>query len=324
MGVTLLIVILTAALSVTANNISEQCQVHNESKLTCSCIGNEKLSLPENYDYKKIISVSVTGCVSVIFYYSTMPEANKLEEMVIENISDRLDFNIYISSRRMRRLKLSNIGRIPIIAPLTFGALATIDTFEIENVFIEDFQEELSFINVSHFIMSNVTIQRICKLNISEKGKTLRIVNSELRNITTSLNFASFQSIDIINSRFELQKPDIMSFHADTAIVKNSVFSNISLNLVATSITVNGICADGKSALRLKAENIDSSHNMLPNEINYSRDNQSINFFTNLNNIVCKAGNCKCPKSSGQALPQSDVSKFILGWLITLLSRCFY
>lgn len=285
----------------------------------------QEFFLPDEYDYRNIVSVSVTGCVSVILYYSSMVEASELEEMIIENISDRLDFDVYISSRRMTRLKLSNIGRIPIIAPPTFRTLSAIDALEIENVLIEDFREELSLVNVSRFIMTNVTIRRVHKLNISEKGKTLRITNSELRNVMASLNFGTFRNIDITDSRFELQSPGMVSFHADTAVVRNSVFSNISLNLVASNVTVNGVCADGKSALRLQAENIDSSHNMLPNEINYSRDNRSISFFANLNNTVCKAGNCKCPKGSGQALLQSDVSKFILEWLLAmLLSRCFY
>jgi len=45
MGATLLAVIiaLTAALYASASNINEQCQVHDERKITCSCIGSKVL-----------------------------------------------------------------------------------------------------------------------------------------------------------------------------------------------------------------------------------------------------------------------------------------
>jgi len=41
MGMTLLAVIFIVVLFATANNINEQCQVHNERWITCNCIGNE-------------------------------------------------------------------------------------------------------------------------------------------------------------------------------------------------------------------------------------------------------------------------------------------
>lgn len=270
--------------------------------------------------------MSVTGCASAYLHYSSLPEANGLEEMIVQNISGRLDFDVFITSDKMKLLRLSNIGRIPMIASHTFVNLKAIERFEIMDAFIENFEEDFSYINVSHFIVTNVTIERVDRLNISEKGMTLTIVNSELRNVATSLNFANFLNIQIIGSKFELQKPGLVSIQGNVAVVKNSVFTNVSMNLVAkNSITINGICAIGKSTLRLAAKYINSTDNRLPNEIAYPRDNnQEPEFFTNRNNTVCKAGNCKCLKSNGQIPCQPIVPTFILGCsLMSLLSRGF-
>lgn len=206
--------------------------------------------------------------------------------------------------------------------------LVTIDTLEFEDAIIENFKEDFTNINVLHFIVTNVTIERMDRLNFSEKGTMLRIVNSELRNIATSLNFANFLNIEIINSKFELQKPGLVSIQSDVTLVKHSVFSNVSMNLVAANaITIIGICADGKSTLRLSSKYINSADNRLPNEIAYPRDNQhgKPEFFMSRNNTVCKAGNCKCPKSNGQVSYENDILIFIFGCLlIALLSKDFY
>ncbi|XP_072752402.1 uncharacterized protein [Anoplolepis gracilipes] len=309
-----------------ANNISEQCQVYNERWITCSCIGNEEFLLPEEYNYKNVTSMSITGCVSANLHYSSLPEASNLEEMIVQNISGRLDFDVFITSNRMKLLRLSNIGRIPMIASHTFVNLKAIETFEITDALIENFEEDFSFINVSQFIVTNVTIERVDRLNVSEKGMTLSIINSELRNVATSLNFASFLFIKIIGSKFELQKPGVVSIQGNVAVVKDSVFTNVSMNLVAMdAVTINGICAVGKSTLRLESKYINSTNNRLPNEIAYLRtNNQKPESFTNRNNTVCKAGNCKCPKSNGQTSCQLIVPTFILGCsLMSLLSRSF-
>ncbi|GAB1864509.1 hypothetical protein CAJAP_05588 [Camponotus japonicus] len=320
------ILIATILSAAAANNISEQCQVYNERWITCSCIGNEEFLLPEEYNYKNVTSISLTGCVSANLHYSSLPEANGLEEIIVQNISGRLDFEVFITSNRMKLLRLSNIGRIPMIASYTFVNLIAIERLEITDAVIENFEEDFTSINVSHFIVTNVTIERVNRLNISEKGMTLSIINSRIRNVATSLNFANFQFIQIIGSKFELQKPGLVSIQGDVAVVKNSVFTNVSMNLVAKdSITINGICAIGKSTLRLAAKYINSTGNRLPNEIAYPRDNnQKPEFFTNRNNTVCKAGNCKCLESNGQIPCQSIVPTFILGCLfMSLLSKGF-
>lgn len=314
MAAILLALILTAALSATANNISEQCQVHNERRITCSCIGNEEFFLPEDYNYKNVTSVSVTGCVSANLHYSSFPEASDLEEMIVQNISGSLNFDVFFASSRMKLLRLSNIGRIPKITNHTFTNLMAIDTLAIEDALIENLEEEFSYLNVSHFIMINVTIERVEWLNVSEKGATLRIVNSELRNVKRTLNFANFLNIEITGSKFEMQKPGLMSIQGAVAIVRSSVFSNVSMNLVTTAaIVINGICADGKSTLRLSSKRIDSTDNRLPNEIAYPGGDQrgGPEVLTIRNNTVCKAGNCKCSKSSGQASCQAAILIYI-------------
>ncbi|XP_077263584.1 uncharacterized protein LOC143898163 [Temnothorax americanus] len=333
MGATLLVVILTAALFATANKINEQCQVHNEKRIACSCIGNEEFLLPEEYDYKNITSVSVTGCVSANLHYASFPEASNLEEMIVQNISGSLNFEVFFTSNRVKLLKLSNIGRIPKIMGHTFTNLIAIDTLAIEDALIENLEEELfSHINVSHFIMMNVTIERVDRLHVSEEGgATLRIVNSELRNAKEILNFANFDKIEITGSKFEMQKPGVMSIQATVAIVRNSIFSNVSMNLVTTNvIVINGICADGKSTLRLSSKHINSTDNRLPNEIAYPGGDQpggpepwdpqgGPRNLTIRNNTVCKAGNCKCSKSSGQALYQAAILIYI--FLLTIIIR---
>ncbi|EZA57008.1 hypothetical protein DMN91_006897 [Ooceraea biroi] len=325
MGATLLAVILTAVLSASASNISEQCQVHNERRITCSCIGNEELFLPENYNYTRITNVSVTGCIRANFHYNSLWKASNIEEIIIQNIEDYLDFDVSIESNNMKLLKLSNIGRIPLIASHTFTNLKTIDTFTIENALIENFEEDFNFVNVSHFILTNVVIKHINKLNFSEKSTTLRIVNSKFRNVTSFLNFANFRNVDIIDSMLELYTPGVVSIQGDTTVVRNSSFSNVSMSLVAAeSITISGICADGKSTLRVLSKSINSTNNRMPNEITYRNDNQP-KVLIKKNNIVCKAGNCDCPKSSGQAQSRTIVLTLIVGCLLTAsLSRSFF
>lgn len=224
----------------------------------------------------------------------------------------------------MKLLRLSNIGRIPRIANHTFTSLLAIDTLAIENTLIGNLDEEFANINVSHFIMMNVTIERVYWLNVSENSTTLRIVNSELRNVMETLNF-NFRDIEIIGSKFEMQKPGTMSVQGNVAIVRNNIFSNVSMNLVTTiAIEISGICADGKSTLRLSSKRINSTNNRLPNEIAYPGGDQRGEALTESltirNNTVCKAGNCKCSMSSGQASCRAAILIYIF-LLIGLIIR---
>ncbi|XP_014478917.1 PREDICTED: uncharacterized protein LOC106746635 [Dinoponera quadriceps] len=308
-----------AALSVSANNINGQCQIYNGSRIKCSCIGNEEFFLPDEYNYANIVSVTVAGCDSADLHYSSLTEATDLEEMIVQNISGSLNFEVFITSTRIRTLRLSDIGRIPLITSDTFIRLASIDTLMIENAHIDRFEEDFSDINMTHFSMRNVTVERMGRLNLSENGKTLYIMNTELRNIATSLTFSNIGTIEIVGSKFRLQRPGLVSVLGGTVVVKDSVFSNASMNLNAAVATIRGVCADGKSALRLSSKYIDSTDNQLPNEIVYlTRDNQPARPDVNRNNTVCKAGNCKCPKISGQQpCSTACISLLVLGCLLT-------
>lgn len=231
--------------------------------------------------------------------------------MIVQNVG-LLNFDVFFASSRMKLLKLSNIGRIPKITNHTFTNLVAIDTLEIENALIENLEEEFSYLNVSDFIMTNVTIERVGWLNV--KGALLSIINSELRNVKETLNFANFLKIEIFDSKFEMQKPGLMSIQGAEAIVINSIFSNVSVNLVTTTtIIIQGICADGKSTLRLSSKHIKSSDNRLPNEIAYPGGDQrgGPKFLVIRNNTVCKAGNCKCSESNGQAPCQAAMLIYI-------------
>lgn len=299
----------------------------------------QKFVLPEEYNYANITSVSISGCVSANLHYSSLPEATHLQEMIVQNISGRLEFDVYISSKIMKLLKLSNIDRIPIIASHTFVSLMKIETIEIENVHIDVLEEDFSSLRVFEFILTNVTIERVNKLTMSEKGtsKILRILNTEFYNISTSINFAYFQKVEIVDSMFVLQKPGMLLIDSNNVIVERSVFTNLSMNVVASNfIKINGICADGKSALRLAtyinstSMIINSTNNRLPTEIAYpSHELAALNWRAQTgvfkqNNMVCKAGNCECPKGKGQG-SQTCVSIPILGCLlIAPLLRNFF
>lgn len=266
----------------------------------------------------------VAGCASANLHYSSLPEAIGLEEMVVRNISGTLDFDVYITSRRMKLLKLSNIGRIPLIARHLFVVLRTVDVLEIENVRVDYVQQEFSYVNISSLLVANVTIERTDLLNLS--GNTsLTIIRSELRRVATSLNLAKFRDIRIIGSRFALERPGMVYVQGERVLVEDSVFLNASMSLVAKYIEVRGICADGRSALRLSSRYIDSTDNRLPNEIVYSTTGRlgSPEYFVE-RNTVCKAGNCECTKNSGQDTRRACV--FVLGGLLVALfmSRGFY
>lgn len=255
-------------------------------------------------------------------HYTSLKKGKRIEEIIIRDVKNYLDFDVSIESERLKLLKLSNIERIPSIAAHTFTNLKSIEKFVIENVSIENFEEDFNFITVSQLILTNVVIKHINKLNFSEKGRTLRIVNTKFHNVTSSEIFANFENVQIVDSIMELHTPGVVSIEAHDIVVTNTFFSNVSANLIAKdAITINGICADGKSALRVVSKFINSTNNSVPNEINYPMDKQS-KFLINRNNTVCKAGNCDCPRSSGQAQSWTIVPTLIVGCLlIASLSR---
>lgn len=199
----------------------------------------------------------------------------------------------------------------------------SIGLFRIEDTKITNFEEQFTDINVTNFIIKNVMIDRMNGLNFSERGRNLRIRNSEVRNVDNNLNFAYFSDIEIVNSKFELRKPGYLSVEGKSALVENSTFTNVTMNMVTSDkIKMNGTCADGKSSLRLSSTRIESFGNKLPTEIIYtkSRRYNESELLLVKNNTVCIAGNCRCPKTNSQKSTQDHYSNSYIV-LVIFLSR---
>ena len=280
--------------------------------------------MPEDFDFANITRVSVTSCASANLQFSSNSKANEIREIIVQNITGSLTFQPFVTSRRMSVFKLLRIRKIPLISHDTFVSLSGIENFEIEDTWIENFEEQFTNMKVTNLLMKNVTIERMIGINFFESGKSLKILNCVFKNIQTTLNFAFFTDIEIVGSQFELQKPGHVTIEGVTAIVDNSVFSNVSMNLVASSrITMNGSCADGKSSLRLSAKSIESFGNRLPTEIVYTRNAairiNDTEFPLVVNNTVCIAGNCKCPKSAGHNSYERFHANVYLGILLLVL-----
>ncbi|XP_033199171.1 uncharacterized protein LOC117161619 [Bombus vancouverensis nearcticus] len=285
-----------------ASNINEQCKIHEMTTVDCHCIGNEEFFLPEGYNYENVTTIQIASCNIANLHFSSLTEASQITEIIVQNISERLIFELFLTSKRLKRLKLSRIGRIPLISRDTFVRLKSIETLRIEDTRINNFAERFTDIAITNFSMINVTIERIDQLGFSAKGEILHIKNSEFQNVTGSLNFAYFSTVEILHSKFQLNKPGYILIEGNIVYIEDCVFSNSSANVVAAgSIKINDICADGKSSMRLSSNNIKSVNNRLPTEIIYTKNKNESEHFFSRNNTVCIAGNCKCPKSSGQS-----------------------
>ncbi|XP_047350773.1 uncharacterized protein LOC124949554 [Vespa velutina] len=283
-------------------SIGEECKIDNK-RVTCQCDGTQKLYLPDEYNYKNVTSLSLSSCLTANLLFSSFTEENQLEELVVKNINEPFTLELFLNSVELKRFELSNIKRIPFVMHDTFLNIKNIEHFEIRNVHIDYFEEQFTAIKTNHFVMANVTISRMEGFNISEKGETLQIINCEFRNISTLLNFGHFTKVEIVNSKFALQKSGNLSIGSDLAIIRDNIFFNVSMNVFgAKNIKINSTCADGKSSLRLSSNKIESYGNRLPTAIIYTRgqpSNQSP-IVLESNNTICKAGNCKCPKSNGE------------------------
>lgn len=285
-----------------ARDIGEQCKVDGRTAVRCRCIGNEEFFLPEGYNYENVTSLRIASCASVNLHFSSLTEANRIAEIVVQNVSELLIFELFLTTKTMKRIKLSKIARIPLISHDTFVSLNSIETLRIEDTRIDKFEERFSDISISDFSMINVTIERVDEFSFTGKGELLRIKNSAFRSVTGTLNFAYFSTIEMVRSAFRLQKPGSVLIEGDTVYMEACVFSNSSANVVAANgIQINGTCADGKSSIRLSSDYIRSANNRVPTEIIYTTDKHRSERFFSLNNTVCRAGNCKCPKSSGQS-----------------------
>ncbi|KAF3420115.1 hypothetical protein E2986_13328 [Frieseomelitta varia] len=272
-------------LAIAASDISEQCKIHELTTVDCHCIGNEEFFLPEGYNYENVTSIQIASCNIANLHFSSLTEASQITEIIVQNISDRLIFELFLTSKKLKQLKLSRIGRIPLITRDTFVRLNSIETIRIEDTRIDHFAERFTDIAITNFSMINVTIERIDQLSFSAKGESLYIKNSKFQNVTGSLNFAYFSSVEILHSKFQLEKPGYILIEGDVVYMENCVFSNSSANVVAAeSIWINGTCADGKSSMRLSSNVIKSVNNRLPTEIIYTKNKDESERFFNRNN----------------------------------------
>lgn len=246
-------------------------------------------------------SLSLSSCLTANLIFSSFSQENQIEELVVNNINELLTLELFLNSVALKRFELANIKRIPFVMHDTFSNIKKIEHFEIRNVHIDYFEEQFTAIKVNHFVMANVTISRMEGFNISEMGETLQITNCEFRNISALLNFGHFSKVEIVNSKFELQKSGNLSIGSDEATILDNIFFNVSMNVfAANNIRINSTCADGKSSLRLSSNKIESYGNRLPTAIIYTRGPNVSPIVSQGNNTICKAGNCKCPKSNGQ------------------------
>ncbi|XP_076751997.1 uncharacterized protein LOC143424075 [Xylocopa sonorina] len=304
------------------SNISEECEISETATVTCHCTSSEEFSLPEGYNYENVTNLEIASCSFANLHFSSLTEANRITELVVENISERLIFELFLPSRTMKRLKLSKIRSIPLITRDTFLSLNNIDSVEIEDTRIDSFEERFTDVTITNFSMINVTIERIDQWNFSGKGETLRIENSQFLNVTGSLNFAYFSTVKILRSNFQLQKPGLLLIEGDVVYIEDCTFSNSSANVVAAdSIRISGTCAAGKSSMRLSSNNIESLNNRLPTEIIYTTNKQpATERFFNRNNTVCIAGNCNCPKTNDQPTRFKHALRFLLPISLLLLT----
>ncbi|XP_008551326.1 uncharacterized protein LOC103573855 [Microplitis demolitor] len=285
---------------VKSKRISELCVQENGQFIRCQCAGNEEFNLPTNVNYENLTDLTITSCRSANLHFSSLPNAKIIRHILIQNISGSLMFEPFVISKKLETFKLRNIKKIPIISHDTFTSISSIKTFVIEDTRIEQFDEQFTNINIDNFILRNVSIKQMIGINFSGQGKTLKIIDTIIRNVAGNLNFAFFETIEIINSTFEFEKPGDIPIEGINAKIINCVFSNASVNLVVNeNITIKGNCADGKSSLRLSSKYVHSVGNRLPTEIIYTQNRTNPILFHNINNTVCIAGNCKCPKSSG-------------------------
>ncbi|KAG8038234.1 hypothetical protein G9C98_006561 [Cotesia typhae] len=292
--------ILTCFCLINSESISETCIHEHGELIKCQCYGNEELNLPSNINYENVSFLAITSCKFADIHFSSLPNAQIIRHILIQNISGSLKFEPFVISKKLDTFKLKNIQKIPIISHDTFTSISSIETLMIEDTRIDQFDEQFAHISIDNFILHNVSIKQMIGINFSGQGKTLKIIDTIIRNVAGDLNFAYFESIEIINSTFEFEKPGDIPIEGLNAQIINCVFLNVSVNLVVSeNIKLKDNCADGKSSMRLSSKYVYSVGNRLPTEIIYTQNRTNSILFHNNNNTVCIAGNCKCPKSAG-------------------------
>lgn len=228
--------------------------------------------------------------------FESLQNAEFIRDITVENITGTLLIHPMLISKHMGTLQMKNIGRIPIIGHYMFTSIMSIETLNIENARIVNFDETFQGINITNLIFRNVTIDQTVGMNLLVNGKSLKIIDTVIRNVTGNFNFGKFESIELGNSIFEFQLPGQMSLYGVTAKINNCTFYNISGAVVTKrNIEMRNNCADGKSSLRLASKFIYSIGNRFPTEITFTKSNTTE--IKAHNNTVCIAANCKCPRS---------------------------
>ncbi|XP_011313854.1 uncharacterized protein [Fopius arisanus] len=280
---------------VIGKSISESCWHENGEVVQCRCTGNEQLTLPETFNYKYLTKLAISSCLSVNLQFDSLQHAENIRDLIVENITGSLLLHPMLISRYMRTFVIRNVGQIPEITHEMLTSIMSIEEFIIEDTRIRIFDETFQGINVTNLIFKNVTVDASMGINILANAKSLKIIDTVIRNVTGNFNIGSFESIELVNSMFEFRKPGEMSLHGFKAIINNCTFYNITVNVVTqTKIEMKNNCADGKSLLRLDSKVIKSIGNKSPNEINLPK-NTTADIQTH-NNTVCIAANCKCPR----------------------------
>ncbi|XP_015116094.1 uncharacterized protein LOC107040499 [Diachasma alloeum] len=304
---------------ISGKSISESCWHQNGEVVKCRCIGNEELTLPETFNYENLTHLAISSCVSVNLEFDSLQHAQHIRDITVENITGSLLFHPILISKYMGTFEIKNVGRIPLIGHHMFTSIMSIETFKIENTRIENFDETFQGINITNLIFRNVTMDATVGINFLVNAKSLKIIDTVIRNVTGNFNIGSFESIELVNSMFEFRMPGEMSLHGNTAKINNCTFYNITVIIVAKrNIEMRNNCADGKSLLRLDSRLINSFGNRSPNEITFPKSN--ITEIQAYNNTVCIAASCKCPRSfhrSCQSILNVNVS---LGIILILIS----
>ncbi|XP_078047854.1 uncharacterized protein LOC144475638 [Augochlora pura] len=300
--------------------INEQCKTDEKFGVSCRCADSKRFEIPGKFrDYQNMTSLHIEYCRSAHLSDKNLILASQLAEITVDNIEGTLMFELIPKSKNFKDLKLSHIQSIPSLTREIFSYTKQMNMIMMEDVRIGHLGDLFSNTSIAYVILTNVTVEYADKLHFSEeKGNLLRIVDSEFRNIADSCYFSKFLKVEIVRSKFHLKNPGKLIVEADDVLVENCVFSNTSISITASdSVTMRSTCASGKSSMSIHSKKIVSTYNRLPNQINYHNKAELEPEIQN--NTICKAGTCKCSKSSGQDTFSTTIaSSYVYLFLISI------
>ncbi|XP_046616558.1 uncharacterized protein LOC124303424 [Neodiprion virginianus] len=198
------------------------------------------------------VSVRVSSCVSVTISETGIGLENEVESLTVENVTKELQLSTIFSVQNMRLIKLLNIGNIPNITHSSFTSVNRIGQLHIENTKIEFFHETLKKINISEFILINVTIEKLHALEIFDvEGLNVTFINCRItvNGGPVQLENSKHGSIKLVNTMFEFENSGNMSLKAEYVQVLNCTFIRASVNVIGDNIDVNDVCGDKASSV---------------------------------------------------------------------------